>query len=274
MNDRFVIPADLRERRQWVVWRAETRNGKETKVPYRSSSPDVRASTTDAGTWATFEQTAAAVERVKADGLGFVFSPDDPFCGIDLDGCRNENGELNPTATAIVSRLDSYTELSPSGRGVHVIVRARLDGGRCRRGPVELYDRGRYFTMTGALLPGVPHTPTPRQRELDELRVLLFPPPKPAADAAPAMVIADDRELLDRAFEARNGADVRRLWEGDAAGYSSHSEADLALCAHLAYWTGGDPARIDALFRSSGLMRPKWERDDYRQRTIERALER
>jgi primase-polymerase (primpol)-like protein len=114
----------------------------------------------------------------------------------------------------------------------------------------------------------------PRQRELDQLRARLFPPAAPSSNGAAAPVIADDRELLERAFQARNGAAVERLWHGDTNGYDSHSEADLALLAHLAYWTGRDPARMDSLFRSSALMRKKWERADYRERTLAKALER
>jgi putative DNA primase/helicase len=271
--DRFAIPSDLRERRQWLVWRHEKRGGKPTKVPYKVSAPSVRASTTDARTWGVLEHAVVAVERGKADGIGFVFSPDDPFVGVDLDGCRNTSGELKSVAAAIVDELDSYSEWSPSGRGVHVILRGRLEGGRCRRGPVEIYDRGRYFSMTGERLPGVPHSPMPRQRELDELRARLFPPPAPRPETAgPRAVPEDDRELLERAFAAKNGTAVERLWNGNTAGYNSASEADLALVAHLAFWTNGDPLRIDALFRASGLFRDKWERRDYRERTIAKAL--
>ena len=83
----------------------------------------------------------------------------------------------------------------------------------------------------------------------------------------------DDRDLLDKASAASNGADFDALWRGDLSGHGSASEADLALCNHLAFWTGGDPARIDSLFRQSGLMRDKWDREDYRDRTIAKALE-
>jgi primase-polymerase (primpol)-like protein len=271
--ERFEIPADLRKLRQWVVWRREVRDGKETKVPYRPGNPNRRASTTDPTTWGTFGQALAAVDRGQGDGIGFVFSAEDPFCGIDLDDCCSETGELNAAATAIVEDLDSYTELPPSRTGVHVIVRARLEGERCRRGPVEIYDSGRYFTITGARLPGVPYTPMPSQRELDELLAKLFPPAVSLPRApGPRAVPEDDRDLLERVFAAKNGADVERLFNGDASGYGSRSEADLALVSHLAFWTDGDPDRIDALFRRSGLMREKWERLDYRQRTIAKAL--
>jgi putative DNA primase/helicase len=271
---RSAIPAELQKRRQWVVWRREERDDRPTKVPYRAGAPRVRASSTDARTWGTFEQALHALENRDADGVGFVFDAGDPFCGIDLDGCREPGGVWNANAQAIVDRLDSYTEMSPSGDGLHVIVRARLDGGRCRRGPVEMYGQGRYFTITGVRVDGVPHAPMPRQRELDELRARLFPPPVDprAGSRGPRDVPQSDRGLLERAFAASNGVAFERLFNGNTGGYGSHSEADLALCAHLAYWTGGDPDRIDQLFRTSSLMRDKWERIDYRERTIAKAL--
>ena len=100
----------------------------------------------------------------------------------------------------------------------------------------------------------------PRQRQLDGLVARLFPPPPPVAVARGARAVpADDRELLERAFRARNGGSVEKLWNGDWSAYTSQSEADLALCAHLAFWSGDDPARVDQLFRQSGLMREKWD---------------
>lgn len=192
---------------------------------------------------------------------------------VDLDGCRNESGQLNPIAAAIVDELDSYAEWSPSGSGVHLIARGRLQGRRCRRGPIEIYDRGRYFTVTGQRLEGVPHSPMPRQRELDDLWARLFPKVvSPPGRSGCRAVPEDDRDLLERVFAAKNGVEVERLFNGDTSCYGSHSEADLALVSHLAFWTNGDPERIDALFRASGLMREKWLRPDYRQRTIAKAL--
>jgi putative DNA primase/helicase len=267
----LLIPADLRSHKQWVLWRAERRNGKVTKIPYVADGKCRRASTTDPATWSAYEKARQVVNGY--DGIGFVFSEDDSFCGIDLDGCRDlETGELDPAAAGIVADLDSYTEISPSGTGIHVVIRGRLRGSRNRRGPIEIYDRGRYFAMTGRLLEGMPHSPMPRQRELDAFVARLFPPASTTAVRFGPIVPADDRELLERAFNARNGIGFSRLWNGDTSGYPSRSEADLALCSRLAFWTGDDPDRIDQLFRSSGLFREKWQRADYRERTIARAL--
>jgi putative DNA primase/helicase len=146
-----AIPSELRELNQWVLWRYEERDGKPTKVPYQPASPNRKASTTDPSTWGTFEDAIAA----EAEGVGFVFTPDDPFAGVDLDDCVTD-GVIHPDALALVRQLDSYTELNPSGTGLHVILRARIpDGGPNRTsktpwgGVFENYDRDRFFCMTG-----------------------------------------------------------------------------------------------------------------------------
>jgi putative DNA primase/helicase len=263
-----TIPAELRERRQWVLWTREERDGKETKVPYRADLTG-RASTTDATTWAPFEVAVRAAG--SADGVGYVFAADDPFVGVDLDAGLSEADR-----GAVMLALDSYTETSVSGEGVHVIVRASLNGHkRNRQGPFEVYEAGRYFVMTGQHVQGTPATIEDRQAELE--MVLEQYLPKPKLSAAPAALPAqpvdlDDQQLLEKARRAKNGAKFERLYAGDTSGYPSRSEADLALCSLLSFWSGRDPARIDRLFRTSGLMRPKWERADYRERTIEEAI--
>jgi putative DNA primase/helicase len=269
-----MIPPELRKRDQWVVWRYEDRGGKQTKVPYRPAEPSRRAAADDPSTWASFEQAARAAENDGVAGIGYVFAADDPFCGIDLDGCRDpETERLESWAGAIVTALNSYTEASPSRAGVHVLIRAGLDGGRNRKGPVEMYDRERFFCVTGEHVRGTPTEILPRQAELDEVRGQVFPPPADNGLPAPSTPVdLDDTELLQRAMTARNGASFERLWNGEQNGHPSGSEADLALCGMLAFWTGGDPSRIDTLFRRSGLMREKWERADYRERTIATAV--
>ena len=142
------IPRELRARPQWVLWRLEERDGKPTKVPY-SPRTGARAKSTDLMTWGTFEEAFEAYEAGDCVGVGFVFCSADPFTGVDLDDCRNpETGELEPWAAKIVTALDSYTELSPSGTGVHIICKARIPRGG-RRGRVEMYAQDRFFTITG-----------------------------------------------------------------------------------------------------------------------------
>jgi Protein of unknown function (DUF3631) len=215
------------------------------------------------------------------DGIGYVFSEDDPHCGVDLDGCIAD-GELHPGAAEIVRRLATYSERSVSRTGAHAIGRADLNGFNRNRtgntpwgGEFEVYDRGRFFVMTGERLPGSPEAPVDFQAELEPVLAELFPAPATngqLAEIRPSM--RTDGEVLERAFAASNGHNVQALYRGDVAGYGSRSEADLALCSMLAFWTGPDPDQLDRLFRGSRLMRDKWERDDYRESTLAKALDR
>jgi primase-polymerase (primpol)-like protein len=269
---------DMQDLRQWLCWRSEERDGKPTKIPY-SPLTGQRASSTTPGTWAGYEEALRACEEHGYGGIGFVFTSEDDLCGVDLDGCLNaDTGQIEPWARIIIEELDSYTEISPSGTGVHVLVRATLPEGRNRKGRFETYDRDRYFTVTGKHLAGTPQTIEGRQEELRAVVGRVFGEVSTNGHAKPvaATELVDnglsDTEVIQKALAASNGARFSRLWNGDTSGYGSHSEADLALCGMLAFWTGGDASRIDSLFRQSGLYRKKWERKDYRNRTITEAL--
>ena len=275
-----TLPRELRDRDQWVVWRYEVRGGKRTKVPYDPRTGK-KARAGDPQTWTSYTVALLAFASGRYAGIGFEFSAEDPYCGIDLDHSIVD-GVVQPWAREILALLptNSYTELSPSGLGLHVIVRARKAGDRSRisigDGAVEIYDRARFFTVSGALLAPTTTTVAEAQEGLDALYRKLFDParrlngcPQPAVGPAHA----SDQQALDRAFASRNGTEIRALWNGDTSGYPSHSEADLALCSHLWFWTDGDAAQVDALFRRSGLMRAKWGRTDYREATIARAAD-
>lgn len=270
-----MIPDELKQRPQWVTWRRETRDGKATKVPYRADGR-TRASTTDPATWSDYDTAYVAVEiESLADGIGYVFTTDDPYVGIDLD-----DGISPEDRAMILDALNSYSETSVSGTGVHVIVRGDLNGHRRnRKGPIEIYQQGRYFVMTGQHVDGTPDTIEDRQEQLEQILERYLPAdPKPSPETrAPIAISLDDRELLEIAFRASNGADIQALYNGDLGRHGGdHSAADLALCAHLAFWFGRDPSRIDHVFRGSALMRDKWDdrRGDttYGNITLEKAI--
>src|SRR5215217_3913980 len=149
------IPEQLTERPQWVCWRYEERDGKTTKVPYTPGT-ERRASSTDLMTWRTFEEALAAYEAQEPpyDGIGYVFCSADPFVGIDLDKCRDpEDGKITEWAQKIISRVqEGYVEASPSGTGVHIIIEGTVRDGGMRKGKIEMYSRGRFFTITGRTL--------------------------------------------------------------------------------------------------------------------------
>jgi primase-polymerase (primpol)-like protein len=216
------------------------------------------------------------------DGIGFVFTTADPFTGIDLDHCRTNEGDLEPWAAAIVERLHSLTEWSPSGEGLHILVKASLPecAGR-RTSGIEIYSSGRYFTITGDQLERTPGAIEERETEILDLVAALDKKSQrhverysPLSSVAPT-----DEELILRAQRARNGAKFQRLWVGDTSDYDDdHSRADAALCSLLAYYTNDEEARIDRLFRRSGLYRQKWDRptagSTYGSRTIQTVIRR
>jgi primase-polymerase (primpol)-like protein len=272
------LPGELVDYKQWVVWRRAEVDGRKTKLPISPWSGKI-ASCDKPHTWSTFRHASYARQKHRCDGIGFVFTDGDPFCGIDLDGCRDTDGNIAPEASAIISRLDSYTELSPSGTGVHILVRAKLPGKGRRSGKIEIYDSARYFTVTGNHLPGPPVEILDRQIELDQLLHELFPAAlRLSTSACPELSSLSDEELIRRAHSARNGERFHRLWNGDTSEYDGNrSRADAALCCILAFWCGGDAERVDRLFRQSGLMRSKWDRRSgdttYSALTIGSALE-
>lgn len=234
------------------------------KVPY---TPDAgRASATDPTTWTSFEGACAG----SFDGIGFCLSEDDPHCVVDLDNCRDpKTGEIEVWAAKIVSRLDSYTEISPSGRGVHVWMRAEKPGPRCRLESqnglrrIEIYDRDQFITVTGNRLPGSPESIEERGEELRALYVEAFGEPEPVLRAAVGARYADEEIVA----AIRN----RPLWRGDQRGYISRSEADQALASLIARYSS-DPEQIYRLMWLSGLKREKWRRAGYLNGTIEKAL--
>lgn len=145
------IPDELKTYRAWVLWKLEKRGRDVTKVPY--SPRGGKADSTDSRTWGSFEEVLKVYEARGYDGVGFVFSTGDPYCGVDLDGAVDpETGEVAVWAQQIIEGLDGYTERSPSGEGIHIIVRGELPGGGNRKGPLEMYDEKRFFTMTGRVL--------------------------------------------------------------------------------------------------------------------------
>src|ERR1035441_179901 len=141
------IPEELTRVPQWILWHAEVRDGKSTKVPYQANGK--HASSTDPTTWTHYEEVLSALHKNpdRFTGLGFVFCQQDNYAGIDLDDCLDENGNLKPWAVPILEPFtSSYAEISPSGRGVKIFIRARLEGqGRAvphGDGRIEIYDRG------------------------------------------------------------------------------------------------------------------------------------
>lgn len=268
-NNFTMIPDEMKEYHQWILWRKiwNDKRQKYDKLPYQANGK--KASSTDPSTWTSYADAIASYNKGGFDGIGFVFTPNDPFCGVDLDKVDGWEKQTN----SIINRLSSYTEISPSGNGYHIIIEAKVPGDRNRKGAFEIYDRDRFFTFTGNRVQGTPSTVEERQTQLNEIYREIFGGDKKLKSKQPEQVQLNlsDQEIIDLACNARNGAKFKQLYSGDHSEYESQSEADLALVNMIAFYTQ-DPQQIDRIFSSSGLYREKWDRDDIKSRTIEKAL--
>lgn len=274
------IPEELKEREQWVCWRIQDReDGKAGKAPVDAAGGGY-ASPSDPDTWGSFRECVDYFrKRANVDGAGFVFSEKDEYVGIDLDDCRDpESGKLDSEAEELLEKFDTYAEISPSGTGIHIIAKGRMPEGANRKGWVEMYDESRFFTFTGDRIEGSPAEVEECQKEINEtFSEHLRDNSSDLKRAETGTEELSDQEIIKRAENAENGDRFRELFYSDgddSLHYSSPSEADLALCNILAFWTGGDYSRIEQLFSKSRRgRRDKWiDRPDYREKTIRKAI--
>lgn len=278
------IPTELKNTPHWILWRSEKREGKPTKVPYQINGE--MAQSNNKRSWSTFPTIIKFFEKGGYDGIGFMFSKDDPFIGIDIDHCVSE-GALTELAEEIIEMLQSYTEYSPSGEGIHIIAKGTLP----LRGPgtgrknielgLEVYRHGRYFTFTGDSLGDASV-----EDRTDEFKTLfdkyLKEKPKPEPKKREAVDREDfknlsNSELWERMFSSKNGENIKDLFQGMLIN-DDHSSTDMALCNHLAFWTDKDAEKMDSMFRESNLIREKWDKPHssdgrtYGQMTIDTAI--
>jgi hypothetical protein len=258
------IPNELKKLKQWVTWKVVLRDGKETKIPYQPNGK--KASVTNSKTWSAFEDVQ------ESNRIGFVFTDNDPYVFIDIDG-NKDTGSISPSAKFWIKQINSYTEYSPSRIGFHIIIKGNKKIRPCRRGDFEIYEQDRFATFTGDIYKDL-NSIEERQEQLERLQRIIWPDEYKSQanrlnDEQESYELIDERMILKIADKDKT---LYRLWTGDTSGYRSNSEADLALCEKLAYYTGGDSTQIEHLFKSSGLARDKWvNRKDYRNKTIEKA---
>lgn len=258
------IPKELKKLKQWCCWTGD----KLPKNPYTGGN----AQSNNPDTWSDFDTAVAAVEKYHFDGVGFQFA--NGYFGVDLDHCLDNVDFVDE----FVETLGSYTEFSRSGNGIHIICKGKLPDGRRRRGNVEMYCTGRYFIMTGNVY-------NEKYKEIkdcsESIKVLhskyLFEETPKVAPRTFQAVDLSEQEIIDKARNCKTGGVFQLLYSGQWQGlYSSQSEADLALCNHLAFWCQKDAQKMDRIFRSSGLMRDKWDKlrgqYTYGQKTIEQAI--
>lgn len=278
------IPTELKALPQWILWRSETRNNKPTKVPYQPNGEMAQAN--NRRTWSTFATAVKFYLQGDYDGIGFVFSRQDNYIGIDIDKCVTDE-KPNSFATEIIDTLDSYTEFSPSGTGIHIIIKGGLPqsvlgtGRKNTKHGLEIYSYGRYFSFTGNRENS--NDVYERTDELGEIFEKYFDDSDiqgrvNLAEFEKDEIKISNEALWERIFRSKNGDEIRSMYNGNLIN-NDHSATDLALCNHLAFWTGNSAPRMDAMFRESSLMRDKWDvihfrdtNETYGERTIATAI--
>ena len=283
------VPEELRGYQQWICWKLEQlpSDKKPRKVPY-SPLTHQRSGSTEKyrQTWGSFDDACNAYETGRYSGISFAVTASDPFVVIDFDHCVHD-GTIEEWVGQWIEKLDSYTEISPSGTGIHIIMRGMKPGTRCKRNrdnyDIEMYEKERFLTITGHIVDEKRLLGQDKNALTELYNERLDNAPIPPAQPAPPpqLLELDDHALLEKIRSSKQAAKFDALMSGSTAGYGSQdnegtSEADAALCMILAWWTNKDTERIDRLFRTSQLIRPKWDElrgaKTYGQITIENAI--
>ena len=281
------LPAELKQYNNWVCWQAVLSPTADDpnhigKRPICAKTGDF-ASSTNPDTWCDFDTAVKASEHYS--GIGFVFT-NTPYFGVDLDKLGEaiedyQNGNTQNIIGEFVYCLRSYAELSQSGKGIHIICKGSLPARGRRSGNVEMYETGRFFTMSGNVFADYPISEcTDSIKPLHEKYIGggIEPQTAETPTVQPYSALnVDIQDRLSKLRRSKQGSLFDSLMSGDIKNYGSQSEADLALCNILAFWLDRSAEAIDSVFRTSGLMRTKWDRKQsgttYGALTIQKAIE-
>lgn len=278
------VPAELKALIQWCTWRYEipSDDAAPTKVPYHPVT-GAKMATDNPQTWCSFDE--AVQHATRFNGIGFIFTNRDDYCGIDLDDpyalkpdgspkfSPEKQIEIATRHTAILAQIPGYAEWSPSGTGMHILTKAKVPHGR-RRDAVEVYSDLRYFTMTGNVYRNDPILDY--NEVVNQLWAEMSPPKATYANGFVPDFLQDndDTAVFNMAATAVNGEKFTALYNGNWQEYfGSQSEADFALIDIIGYYTQFTP-QILRMFRDSALgKRKKAERDNYLLPMIARAFD-
>lgn len=263
LHQQFALfPKELKQMPNWVIWKRMPRNnGKTAKVPYCPATKKP-AKSNDPSTWSSFEQ---ALENCQGffNGIGFMFPLDGSIVGIDVDNKKGgsifESRTYTPEMLTVLGTVNSYAEISPSGKGIHVFIKAHIPKGEMNKptNATEIYQKGRFFTVTGWQIPKTPNDLQSQQTQLDNLYKRLNPTgdksqntrlnpihqKNPAAQGNNTYPVTSNT-IFQR---ARNDAKFNALFAGNLFTYGDdQSRADLGLCLKLAFYTQGNGQLVDA----------------------------
>ena len=263
------IPSELKQEKRWCLYKMIQRNGKNTKLPLMPNGKPAKSN--DKTTWNSYEDCIAALNRNIGDGLGFMLG--DGYIGIDIDKVSDEvfeymqNKNANSMTANFLREISTYAEISPSKTGLHFIGKGKVPGERKRYKNLEIYDKDRFFTVTGNVIKD-------RNRNkvinIDSELKPLYEKYMPKINVINSenkrnqitTFLKDDQDivekLFDRGYFSYTGEDLRRIYYGNYESYfNSQSEADFFMLQRLLYYTA-DVEQAISLMENSGLKREKW----------------
>ena len=277
-----MFPKELTKLNNWCVWKYQKRNGKLTKVPFNAETGEF-AKSNDPNTWSSYE---TAINFTGADGVGFFFEP--PYLGIDIDNVEDDiyryrqGDKLDNIVSEFTEAFKTYTEISPSGNGLHLIVKGKIPGERRRKGNIEMYDTGRFFTMTGNSIGKYKEVTEASPQLFEEIYNKYFPSTSnviqhPSNNFQDNIHNLSEMEVINEIYQSKQAKVFDDLMRGNYEQYyGSHSEADMALANILAFWCAKDYTQMDSIFRQSNLYRDKWDEkrknSTYGEQTLFKAI--
>ena len=260
-NLRESLPDEMKNKPNWVVVR--TRENKETGRLDKFLI-DVHtgkfAESNEPETWTDFDAACKYAKEHGGVALAYALDGTDGIACIDLDHCVGEDGKRSALADEVLAKCGkTYSEQSVSGRGIHVFGKTKGTDLRSfsKDGDMEYYQEWHFITMTGegAGYSRLESFDTPEMKSLFERKLERRTEWKNAGKGEAGLSQMDDRELLEKAFSAKNGDTVRRLYHGEDLRHN-HSNSDMSLMNYLAFYSGGNVEQMTRIFATSGLYRP------------------
>ena len=260
-NLRESLPDEMKNKPNWVVVR--TRGNKDTGRLDKFLI-DVHtgkfAESDNPETWTDFDTACKYAKEHGGVALAYALDGADGIACIDLDHCIGEDGKRSALADEVLAKCGkTYSEQSVSGRGIHVFGRTKGSDLRSfsKEGDMEYYQDRHFITMTGdgAGYSRLESFDTPEMQSLLERKLERRTEWKNVGKGEAGLSQMDDRELLEKAFSAKNGDTVRRLYRGEDLRHN-HSNSDMSLMNYLAFYSGGNVEQMTRIFATSGLFRP------------------
>lgn len=273
---RTCLPAEMKDKPNWVIVR--TRENADTgRLDKFLISPVTGkfAESDNPETWADFDTACKYARENGGVALAYALDGKDGIACIDLDHCVGEDGKRSALANEVLSKCGkTYIESSLSGKGIHVF--GKTEGMDLRSfskdGDMEFYQDSHFIAMTGdgAGYYNLESFDTPEMKSLLERKLERRTEWKNVGKGMPGLTQLDDRELLEKAFSAKNGDTVKRLYNGEDL-RNNHSNSDMSLMNYLAFYSGGNVEQMTRIFATSGLYRPEKAQSYYEYTAIKAA---